>query len=57
MNISAILVVVPVHSLAATIEALEALPGVEVHHTDRLRSFLRGLGVGRTGEGTEQSGE
>lgn len=34
LNISGILVVVPVDRLSGTIEALNALPGVEVHHTD-----------------------
>jgi len=34
LNISGILVVVPVDRLSGSIEALNALPGVEVHHTD-----------------------
>jgi nitrate reductase NapD len=34
VNVSAILVVVPVERIDDAIEALEALPGVEVHHTD-----------------------
>ena len=34
MNLSAILVVVPTTELNATITRLEALPGVEVRHTD-----------------------
>jgi len=34
MNLSAILVVVPVEKLESAIAELNALPGVEVHHTD-----------------------
>jgi len=34
MNLSAILVVVPQQYLSATVERLEALPGISVHHTD-----------------------
>jgi nitrate reductase NapD len=34
MNISGILVVVPAEKTADAVEALDALPGVEVHHTD-----------------------
>ncbi len=34
MNVSGVLVVVPVAAMAGAIHALEALPGVEVHHTD-----------------------
>ena len=40
MNVSAILVVVPVAEIDAAIEALGALPGVEVHHTDRATGRL-----------------
>jgi len=35
MNVSAILVVVPVAEIDSAVEALGALSGVEVHHTDR----------------------
>lgn len=35
MNISGILVIAPGDRLGETIQALNALPGVEVHHTDR----------------------
>ena len=34
MNISGILVITPAERLGQTIDALNALPGVEVHHTD-----------------------
>ena len=34
MNISGILVIVPGDRVAETIQALSALPGVDVHHTD-----------------------
>jgi nitrate reductase NapD len=34
LNISGILVVVPIERMSGTTEALNALPGVEVHHTD-----------------------
>jgi nitrate reductase NapD len=34
VNVSGILVVVPVSAIASTIEALGSLPGVDVHHTD-----------------------
>jgi nitrate reductase NapD len=34
MNVSGVLVVVPVPAMAGSIRALEALPGVDVHHTD-----------------------
>jgi nitrate reductase NapD len=34
MNISGILVVVPPVHTQATIDRLQALPGIEVHHTD-----------------------
>lgn len=34
MNVSAILVVVPVHRIDATLEILSGLEGVEVHHHD-----------------------
>ena len=34
MNISGILVITPAGRLQNTLEALSALPGVEVHHTD-----------------------
>jgi len=34
MNVSGILVVVPPVKMQETIESLNALPGVEVHHTD-----------------------
>jgi nitrate reductase NapD len=35
VNISGILVVAPVDHIDAVIDALEALPGVDVHHIDR----------------------
>jgi nitrate reductase NapD len=35
MNVSGILVIVPQLKMQETIESLNALPGVEVHHTDR----------------------
>jgi nitrate reductase NapD len=35
MNISGILVVVPTIDVATSIEALSALPGVDVHHVDK----------------------
>jgi len=35
VNISGILVVAPVARYDAVVEALDALPGVDVHHTDR----------------------
>jgi len=34
MNVAGILVVVPIARFAGAVEALSALPGVEVHHTD-----------------------
>jgi len=34
MNVSGILVVVPVADVAASVESLAALPGVDVHHVD-----------------------
>jgi nitrate reductase NapD len=34
MNISGILVVVPPEHTRATIDRLQALPGIDVHHTD-----------------------
>ncbi|MBD3867490.1 MAG: chaperone NapD [Acidobacteria bacterium] len=34
MNISGILVITPAEQLQSTIDNLNALPGVEVHHTD-----------------------
>lgn len=34
VNLSGILVIVPVSAIAGTIEALRNLPGVDVHHTD-----------------------
>ena len=35
MNVSGILVVAPVAGMDGVVTALSALPGVEVHHTDR----------------------
>jgi len=40
MNVSGILVVTSVECLDQTAEALNALPGVEVHHTDAVTGRL-----------------
>ena len=34
MNISGILVIVPPHRLSATVDSLNAIPGVSVHYTE-----------------------
>jgi nitrate reductase NapD len=40
MNISGILVVVPVEKVTTAIQALNAIPGVEVHHADPARGRI-----------------
>lgn len=40
MNVSGILVVVPVAELDRAVAALSALPGVDVHHTHRAKGKI-----------------